>query len=181
MWKWHEVLLTPEELLGRDSKMSKKKNKWKSLPSACRTSIIGMIILTVVGIGLIIYGIVFGTGSDDLNTVEGEIVSIEKVERDLSASQQEKLSDEDSLYEFEVAYRYTIDGSEYDYYTERVHYDKGKLLKNGDKKVLKYTVKNGKTVINPETKTSYGVLGIVFIVAGLLAGAAAFVLRPKHK
>ena len=39
---------------------STKKNKWNSLPSTCRTSIIGMLIFIIIGICLIVYGAFFG-------------------------------------------------------------------------------------------------------------------------
>ena len=165
--------------------MSKKKNKWKSLPSACRTSIIGMILFVVLGIGIIVYGMAAGVSSDDVKTVEAEIVSVEMTDRDMTAEQQDELlengADENSvLYEFIVTYRCTVDEKEYTP-SQRKTYDKGKNLKSGDTEKLRYMIKGSEMVLNPNTGTSYTLFGIIFIIVGALAGAAAFVLRPKHK
>ena len=161
-----------------------RKVKWKNLPSTFRTAVIGALIFLAAGIGLIIYGRICGIGSDDIHTVQATIVSLEKVDRPLSEAQQEKLledgaSEESVLYEYEVGYSCEIDGKEYRH-TARKHLDKGKSLSEGDTESLKYAVVNGKTVFDPETRSSYGVFGAAFIVAGLLAGIAAYVLRPQN-
>ena len=166
--------------------MSKKKKKfrWKSLPSTCRTCIIAMIVLLVAGIGVIVYGNITGISASDVRKVEAEIVSIDLVDRDLSNSQAQNLlengADENSvLYEYEIGYRYIIDGREYRH-VGRKHYDKGSGLKVGDKETLRYAVVGGEIVIDPQTETSYGVLGVILVIAGVLAGAAAFILRPQR-
>ena len=161
-----------------------KKFRWKSLPSACRTCIIGMIISVIVGIGLIIYGNVVGVSTSDIKTVQAEIVSIEQVDRNLSDSQMESLlengTDENSvLYEFKIGYRYIIDGKDYQY-VGRKHFDKGSKLSIGDMETLNYALVDGKIVIDPETESAYGAFGIAFIIAGLLAGIAAYILRPGN-
>ena len=159
----------------------RKKVKWKNRPSTFKTCVIGMAILIVAGIGVLIYGSVFGMSSDDVKTADAEIVSLELVDRDLSDSQieqlEEKGTDENSIYyEYEVGYRFTVDGKEYSH-TGKKLYDQGKELKIGDKESIRYAVVDGDVRVNPETGTYYGVIGIILIGIGLLAGVAAFVLR----
>ena len=105
----------------------KKKNKWKNLPSTCRTSIIGMLIFLIIGICLIVYGAFFGNVErSDIQSVEADIVSVSRVSRNLSPSQEEDM--------------------------------RKKGISEG----------------------TYKVFGIIFIILGSLAGAAAYVLRPKN-
>ena len=162
----------------------KKKNKWKSLPSTCRTSIIGMLIFLIIGICLIVYGAFFGNVErSDIQSVEAEIVSVSRVSRNLSPSQEEDMRKkgitEDSIkYELRVDYKFTIDGKEYSH-TSRKSYEKADVVKEGTKEVLRYMMVDGEPVIDPVTNGTYKVFGIIFIILGALAGVAAYVLRPK--
>jgi hypothetical protein len=166
--------------------MSKKKKiKWKNLPSTFRTAIIGMAIFLVIGLGLLIYGLVFGkVSSDDIHTVQAEIVSIDKVSRNLSTSQEEDLRkngiSEDSIkYELKIVYKYNLDGTEYQY-TGREQYDKADRLKPGDKTDLKYAMVNGKPEINPDSNSTFVVFGVIIMILGVLSGLVAFIIRPKR-
>ena len=166
--------------------MSKKgkKNKWKNLPSEFKTCIIGMIIFLTVGLGLVLYGMLFaGIRSGDLRTVSAEVTSIDKVSRNLDSETAESLRDdgedvESVKYEFEVGYRYTVEGKEYSY-TARKSFGEGSSMSVGDTEDLKYAMKNGKPVINPDTDFTYVFVGIILIVIGAIAGLAAYILRPK--
>lgn len=168
--------------------MSKKgkKIKWKNLPSTFRTCIIGMIIFLVIGLGLVIYGFAFASvSSDDIKTVQAEIISVDKVSRNLSSSQEENLRKEGIAediikYELKVGYRYSVDGKEYEY-TGRERYDKADKIYVGGTGTLKYAMKNGSPVINPDSDSIYKVFGFIILGLGVLSGLAAFVLRPKRK
>ncbi|MBR4343179.1 MAG: DUF3592 domain-containing protein [Lachnospiraceae bacterium] len=164
--------------------MNKKKTKWKNLPSTFRTCIIGMILFLVIGCGLFLYGLLFNNISpDDIEMVQAEIISADKVSRNLSRSQEEVLRTkgvaEDSIkYEIKVEYRYLVDGKEYRY-TGLEPYERADKLQVGGSEILRYAKVNGEPVINPESDSRYKVFGIIFVILGLLAGLAAFVLRPK--
>lgn len=163
-----------------------KKSKWKNLPSAFRTAVIGTILLLTVGIGLFLYGLIWrNVGSDDIHEADAEIISIDKVSRNLSQSQAEDMRkkgvDEDSIrYEIDVGYRYAINGKE-GVYNKRENYKKINSLHIGDMVKLEYAVINGKIVFNPDTDTVFIFFGIAFIIVGLLVGIVAIVIRPKRR
>ncbi len=170
--------------MGKNSKKSLKK-RWKSLPSVVRTCLVGMILFLVAGAGLQIYGFLFANISEsDVKKATAEIVSIEKRLRNLNNDVAEELRqkgyDEEYIkYEYEIEYRYAVDGTGYSYKSkELLDRFSGKV---GDKKELRYVIKNGKPIINPNSDFVYTFCGVVLVIIGVAAGAAAYVLGNKKK
>ena len=164
----------------------KKKISWKNLPSTVRTSLIGMAGFLVVGIGLLLYGLFFCTVStDSIRTVRAEIISIDRVDRNLPKDQEDSLrekgfSEDEIRYELKVGYEYRIEDKSYTYETRRSYRYVDKMSV-GDAEDLRYAMVKGEPVINPDTDTRFVVFGVIFAIIGLLCGVAAYVLLPKHK
>ncbi len=167
--------------------MSKsKKNKWKSLPSTVRTCIVGAVAFLAVGLILFVYGKAGGASdAGDIKTVSARIVSVERVDRNLPASQEEELRkkgfDSDYInYELKVVLSFDVLGEEQTCEV-REPYDRLDKLTEGGSMNIDYTVKNGKVTINPERNSTYTFFGIVLIVLGILCGLIGYVLMPKKK
>jgi hypothetical protein len=167
--------------------MSKgKKNKWKRLPGEFRTCITAMAVLLVTGIGLFLYGQVWCRVSDkDIRSTQGEVISVEKVRRNLKPEEIEDLREEgyDEDYiknEFAVKYRYAVNGEEYQL-EKRMLLDEEGIPEVGDKEKFSYIIRNGKVVVDPDTDFTYTFVGVILIILGAVAGLAAYILRPKTR
>ena len=165
--------------------MSKKKNKWKSLPSVVRTCLIGMVLFLVAGIGLQVYGFLFANISEsDIKTVNAVATNVRKVRSKVSDSTAQRLrkkgfDEADIGFEYEIEYTYNIDGKDYTYKTNA---DLDQFSgKEGETATLRYAMKNGEPIVNPNTNFVYLFCGVVLVIVGVAAGAAAYVLNPKNK
>ena len=167
--------------------MSKsRKNKWKNLPSTVRTCLIGAVAFLAIGLILFVFGRAGGaSNAEDIKTVPATIVSVDRVSRNLPASQEEELKkqgyDSDYInYELKVVCSFTAEGEEQTCET-REPYDRLDKLTEGGTMDISYTVKNGKVIVNPEKNSTYMFFGIVLIVLGILCGLIAYVLSPRRK
>ena len=163
--------------------MSKKKKK-NGISSEAKTCFYFAAGFLVVGIICIIYGKKF-YHTDDMVTLDdivtgqtATIVSVDKVERNLSNSDKERerkngYTDDEIRWEYDVVYSVEADGREYTYEdTVRYHEDNTHNPRVGDTDVINYAIKDGKFIPHPETQDTNGSVLIGWILAILSIPAA---------
>ena len=169
--------------------MSKKK-KNKRISSEAKTCFYAALALFVVGIACIIYGKMFYHPADMVtldDIVTGQtatIVSVEKVERNLSTSDKELerkngFTDDEIRWEYKVVYSVDADGEEYTY-DDTVRYREGKPApREGDTEVINYAIKDGKFIVHPETQeTNHSVIfGWILAILSIPAAGLGLYLR----
>ena len=163
--------------------MSKKK-KGRNMSGEVRTCIYGMAIFLVIGISLILYGkLINNVSADDLMSVQGTIVALNKVPSDNSEKTKESLIEngftrEEVDYDIEIEYEFNLDGKTHTH-IRRTSYRLGEKLNIGDTEELKYIIRKGEVVVDPSSDGVYAGFGYVFVALGVIAGIVAIVLKPK--
>ena len=170
--------------------MSRKK-KNKRISSEARTCFYIALAFFVVGIACIIYGKMF-YHPDDMVTLDdivtgqtATIVSVEKVERNLSAKDKELerkngFTDDEIRWEYKVVYSVDVNGEEYTY-DDTVRYREGgsRAPHEGDTDVINYAIKDGKFIPHPETQeTNHSVIfGWILAILSIPAAGLGLFLR----
>ena len=170
--------------------MSKKKKKKMHISKEAKTCFIGAAIVLVVGIGCIVYGNIFYSNVvslDDVTTgATADIVSVEKVDRNVSQSDVERerekgYSENEIRYEYLVGYSITVDGKEYTYTKTKPYRDSGSIKPVvGDTEVINYAMVDGELVVNPETREAnqFNICGWFLTVAGIvILGIGLFIRK----
>lgn len=163
--------------------MSRKKKRG-GISSEAKTCFYLAIGFLVVGIACIIYGKLF-YHSEDMVTIDdivtgqtATIVSVDKVERNLSSNEKKRLrdngyTDDEIRWGFDVVYSVEANGREYTYEdTVAYHEDDWRNPHVGDTDVINYAVKDGKFIPHPETQGTNGSVIIGWILAILSIPAA---------
>ena len=161
-----------------------KKKKGGKMSGEVKTCFIAMMIFLVTGIALILYGKMWNNVSeDDLMSIQGKIVAINKVPSDNSEKTKESLiengfSREEVDYDLEIEYEFNLDGKTHTH-IRRTSYRLGENLNVGDTEELKYIIRKGEVVVDPSSNGVYTGFGYVFAGSGLIAGICGYVLKPK--
>lgn len=171
------------------SSKKKRKRSGSRVSKEARTCFVIAAIALVVGIGCIVYGNIFYNNIislDDVTTgATVDIVSVERVDRNLSPSDKELerkkgRSDREIRYEYLVGYSIVIDGKEYTY-TDTVPYrDDGKFKPvEGDTEVINYAIVDGELVVNPETREAnqFNICGWFLTIVGIVALGVGLFIR----
>lgn len=160
-------------------KKHKRKFCWRHETREFQHYSIAMVAFLVVGAWLLIFGIKWNIFREsEISTTVFEVVSVERVSRNLSAEQQDQLREQGlevsaPKVSYIITYRYMIDGEEHLLEKEVTREELGSVSA-GDKEEHRYVLRGGEVVIDPKTNLIYTIGGSIFIIIAIISGVIAF-------